>query len=85
MTLNALIITSSVVDFNTKNKIKLENGKNIDRSINEEEVINNTFEERDENVDRVVSYISKCSEETEDDTSISKAFFISLDDIYFVH
>ncbi|XP_070506650.1 ATP-binding cassette sub-family C member Sur isoform X2 [Chironomus tepperi] len=39
--------------------------------IDEEEVINNTFEGRDENVDRVVSYISKCSEETEDDTSIN--------------
>lgn len=41
---------------------------NLSRSINEED-INNSFEERDE---RVVSYNSKCSEETEDDNSISK-------------
>lgn len=36
-----------------------------------EEVINKSFEERDE-VKRVVSGISKCSEETEDDISVSK-------------
>jgi hypothetical protein len=36
------------------------------------------LEERDEN-ERVVSYISKCSEETEeDDTSISECFSTSM-------
>lgn len=44
------------------------------RSINEEEVVNNSLEERDENEDRVTSYISKCSEETDDDTSVSEYF-----------
>ena len=42
------------------------------RSINEEEATNNSFEERDENEDRVVSFISKCSEETDDDASVSE-------------
>lgn len=48
------------------------NGKHF-RSINEEEVINNSFEERDENEDRVVSFTSKCSEETDDDASVSES------------
>jgi hypothetical protein len=42
------------------------------RSINEgDEAVNKSFEERDEH-ERVVSFISKCSEETEDDISVSK-------------
>ncbi|KAL7031732.1 hypothetical protein ACKWTF_007112 [Chironomus riparius] len=57
------------------------------RSINEEEVKKNTFEEGDENVDRVVSYISKCCGEIEDDTSISKVIlsFLNGFDCDFVH
>ncbi len=44
--------------------------------------MNNSIEERDENEDRVVSFISsKCSEETDDDASVSelkKRILISL-------
>jgi hypothetical protein len=51
----------------------------IYRSITEtEEVINNSFEERDEHA-RVASYISKCSEEAEDDdASVSKLIGLEL-------
>lgn len=53
----------------------------IDRSITEaEEVINNSFEERDEHA-RVASYISKCSEETEDDDDASVSKLIGLESL----
>ena len=48
------------------------------RSINEEEAVNNSLEERDENDERVTSYISKCSEETDDDTSVSESRSIHI-------
>lgn len=48
------------------------------RSINEEEAVNNSIEERDENDERVTSYISKCSEESDDDTSVSESLFNSV-------
>lgn len=48
------------------------------RSINEEEAVNNSLEERDENDERVTSYISKCSEETDDDTSVSESYSYSI-------
>lgn len=52
------------------------------RSINEEEAVNNSLEERDENDERVTSYISKCSEETDDDTSVSECLIqFSSDEI----
>lgn len=44
----------------------------VDSSITEaEEAVNNSFEERDEH-ERVMSGVSKCSNDTEDDKSVSE-------------